>query len=118
MSRRGRRSGRWGRRSHRAENHEAVQAEAQRALNQRIPDHPLIPAGEPELIEDDLALREFVEHIREAGSFAYDTEFIGEETYYPKLCVVQLSTAARIALVDPLRGVDLEPVWRLSLIHI
>ncbi len=32
-------------------------------------------------------------HIRETGRCVYDTEFIGELSYYPQLCLIQLLTA-------------------------
>ena len=32
--------------------------------------------------------------------FAYDSEFIGEHSYHPQLCVIQVATTKRIALVD------------------
>ena len=54
-----------------------------------IPDHEDIPGGEAEWIDDDDALQEFVTHIREAARFGFDTEFIGEETYYPRTCLIQ-----------------------------
>ncbi len=63
---------------------------------------PLVPQGEPEMLTTPEALEEFLDHARAAGSFAYDTEFIGEETFLPRICLVQLSTTERIALVDPL----------------
>jgi len=58
-------------------------------------------------------LRDLLGHLREAGSFAYDSEFIGELTYHPKLCLVQVASARRVALIDPLAGIDLHPFWEL-----
>ena len=78
-----------------------------------IPEHPLICGGDPQIIETDAALAEFVDHSRSVGRFAYDTEFIGELSYHPRLCLIQLATHERLALVDPLAGVDLEPVWAM-----
>lgn len=77
------------------------------------PVHPLIPQGEPELIETAAALSAFLEHARQVGTFAFDTEFIGEATYQPRTCLIQLSTSERVALVDPLRLTDVGPVWEL-----
>lgn len=72
-----------------------------------------MPQGAPELISTPEALDEFLSHIRQVGSFAFDTEFIGEETFIPLICLVQLATATRIALVDPLAlsPKQIEPVW-------
>ena len=52
-------------------------------------------------------------HVREKGVFAYDTEFIGEESYWPKICVVQLATTERVVLVDAFALPDLTPILEL-----
>lgn len=79
----------------------------------KIVDHPAVPQGEPELIESREKVDEFMSHVRSEGSFAYDTEFIGEETFIPNICLVQLATRSRIALIDPhaLDESALAPVW-------
>jgi ribonuclease D len=61
--------------------------------------------------DDELAA--LAEHVRTEGCFAYDTEFITEQTYVPRICLVQVATPHRIAVVDPLAGLDLAPVWEL-----
>lgn len=75
---------------------------------------PLVPQGEPEMLSTPSALDEFLDHVRAAGSFAYDTEFIGEETFLPRICLVQLSTTERVGLVDPLELPDdaMRCVWK------
>ena len=52
---------------------------------------------------------------RAAGSkvIAVDTEFLREKTYYPRLCLVQVSTGDEIAAVDPILIEDLSPLARL-----
>ena len=43
-----------------------------------------------------------------------DTEFLREQTFWPKLCLVQLAGPGIEAIVDPLvPGLDLAPLWRL-----
>jgi ribonuclease D len=73
----------------------------------------MIPAGKAELVTTDGALAELLAHLRAAGSFAYDSEFIGELTYVPKLCLIQVATTERVALIDPLADLDLTPFWEL-----
>lgn len=72
-----------------------------------------IPQGAAEALDSDQSVREFVGHIRGLGSFAFDTEFIGEESFYPRICLIQLATTERIALVDPLQLSALDPIWEL-----
>jgi ribonuclease D len=104
---------RYSRAVHRNRQHESAHAEGADDMPQRIIDHPLVPSGPGELIGTDAALREFVDHLREQRSFAYDSEFIGELSYHPKLCVIQASTTQRIGLIDPIAQIDLQPFWEL-----
>ena len=60
-------------------------------------------------------LDELVAHLREAGRFAFDTEFVSEETFEPVLCLVQVATRDRLAIVDPLAVGDLSPFWDVVL---
>lgn len=41
-----------------------------------------------------------------------DTEFMRESTYFPQLCLVQISTASQIFCADPLGGYDLAELWQ------
>ena len=69
--------------------------------------------GKPVLIDKQEDLLALVERLRAAGLFAYDSEFVGELSYVPKLCLIQIGTEQEIALVDPLAGLDLMPIWEL-----
>ena len=75
----------------RRQHHHAASTAADGPLN--IPDHPLIPGGEPEWIQSQDDFLALLEHARQVGCFAYDTEFIGELSYYPKLCLIQMGSA-------------------------
>jgi ribonuclease D len=77
------------------------------------PDHPLIPPGEADIIDSAAGLSSLVTRLRASGRFAYDSEFIGELTYIPKLCLIQVATTERVSLLDPLVKLDLTPFWEL-----
>ena len=49
-----------------------------------------------------------------AEFLAVDTEFIRERTYYPQLCLIQISDGIKAAAIDPLaKNLDLSPIWKL-----
>ncbi len=68
---------------------------------------------ELETIRTPNALDALCGSLRAAGRFALDTEFVGERTYLPRLCFVQVATEEFIALVDTLAFADLRPLWDL-----
>ena len=65
------------------------------------------------MVTTDEQLNAAVDAIQEEGCFAYDTEFIGESTYIPKLCLIQLATRSTLWLVDPFQLQSLKPIWSL-----
>ncbi|MBX3355918.1 MAG: HRDC domain-containing protein [Phycisphaeraceae bacterium] len=75
--------------------------------------HPMVPGGAPEMIVTPGDLESFVAHARGHQVLAFDTEFIGEESFRPRICLVQLATPERVALVDPFEFDSLEPIWEL-----
>jgi len=50
--------------------------------------------------------------VRQEGCFAFDTEFIRERSYRPRVCLIQVATSAGVWLIAPER-VDAGPFWRL-----
>jgi ribonuclease D len=64
-------------------------------------------------VKDRDRFLEIVEAIRRARIFGWDTEFIQDRTYWPKLCLVQVSTPDLTAAVDPFEVGDLAPLWEL-----
>ncbi len=70
-----------------------------------------VPQGPAEMLRTPAAVSEFAAHINAVGTFAYDTEFIGEESFYPQICLVQVATSERVAIIDPLELPDLRPIW-------
>jgi len=77
-------------------------------------DHPLVVQGPPAMVDTPEALAELVEKLRGEPRFGFDTEFIGEESFYLRFCVVQVSTPDGLTLIDALApGMDLLPFWEL-----
>ncbi len=65
-------------------------------------------------ITDNKELHEIIDQFQSAPFLAVDTEFMRERTYYPKLCLVQISDGAIAVAIDPLaKGLDLKPLWTL-----
>jgi ribonuclease D len=58
-------------------------------------------------------LRELTSHLRAVGRFAFDTEFVSEQTFEPVLCLIQVAACDRLAVVDPVALRDVRPFWDL-----
>ncbi|MCY2932450.1 MAG: HRDC domain-containing protein [Planctomycetota bacterium] len=78
-----------------------------------LTEHPLASREAPTMVATAAGLADMVEHLRTVGSFAYDSEFIGEQSYISHLCVVQAATTQRVFVLDPLAGLDLGDFWGL-----
>lgn len=72
-----------------------------------MPDRPT------SLIDRTEDLAELCRHIGEVDEFGFDTEFVTEDTYTPVLCLVQVATPLRLAIIDPLAVPDLKEFWSL-----
>jgi ribonuclease D len=53
-------------------------------------------------VDDDRGLGELIKVLLDEPAYGLDTEFMSERTYWAKLCLVQVSWARGVALVDPL----------------
>jgi len=58
-------------------------------------------------------VEEICRECRTEGRFAFDTEFVMEDRFEAEVCLVQIATQNRVAIIDPFRDVDLAPVWGL-----
>ena len=66
------------------------------------------------VIDNRRALAALCRRLSKASYVTVDTEFMGEKSYWPKLCLVQLAAADEAACVDPLApGMELEPLFEL-----
>src|SRR5215218_230704 len=59
-----------------------------------------------EHLRDPAEIEGFARDARTEGRLALDTEFVWERTYSPVPCLLQLATAHRIGVIDPLENVD------------
>ncbi|MBX3441113.1 MAG: HRDC domain-containing protein [Planctomyces sp.] len=55
----------------------------------------------------------YCDEIRHAPLIAFDTEFVSERYFRPKLSLMQFATATSSAVVDPLAVPDLSAWWRI-----
>ncbi len=67
---------------------------------------------EPQYVDTPERLSALVESVSRSAVVVLDTEFIPEDTYEPRLCLMQVGTAEGIAIVDPLAVADLEALWK------
>ena len=52
--------------------------------------------------------------IERVDQIAFDTEFVSEDTYRPELCLIQIGTKEKVALIDALvEELDLSPFCAL-----
>jgi ribonuclease D len=66
------------------------------------------------LIADTASLTAACERLASHAFVTFDTEFMRETTYYPKLCLIQLASENEVVLVDPLAPeIDLTPFLAL-----
>ena len=50
--------------------------------------------------------------VRAAEVVGFDTEFVGESTYEPQLCLIQVASNEHIVVIDPLVDLDLSDFWQ------
>jgi ribonuclease D len=65
-------------------------------------------------VETTEDLKALVKELKAAPYIALDTEFMRDQTYWPKLCLMQVAATGIEAIVDPLaEGIDLKPFYEL-----
>ncbi|MEX2092999.1 MAG: HRDC domain-containing protein [Pirellulales bacterium] len=57
-------------------------------------------------------LASFCEELSRADRIGFDTEFVSEDTFRPELCLIQVATKDRLAVIDPYRAGKLGEFWR------
>ncbi len=66
-----------------------------------------------QLIQSSEELGQVCAHLSACHRFGLDTEFVGEESYHPHLCLIQIATPEKLLLIDPLALPSLEPLWKV-----
>ena len=67
----------------------------------------------PNILETQDSINNFVSMISSTNTIGLDTEFVRIRTYYPKLCLVQISSKLGIGCIDYLKNNDLNKLWKL-----
>jgi ribonuclease D len=75
----------------------------------KLPDLP------EHLISDPDQMAGCLEHLAKCPAIGFDTEFVGEDSYRPELCLVQVSTPEQLFVIDPFQAGPLDEFWRLLL---
>lgn len=65
------------------------------------------------IVDRPEALAQAVEHLSQASVIGFDTEFVGEQSFHPELCLIQVATADRLMLIDPQVCGPLDTFWEL-----
>ncbi|NWH09035.1 MAG: ribonuclease D [Alphaproteobacteria bacterium] len=66
------------------------------------------------IITSTAALTAVISRFAGSAFVALDTEFMRDQTYWPKLCLIQAATPDEAVIIDPLApGIDLEPFFGL-----
>lgn len=65
---------------------------------------------QPEIITDPAALADALDYAGQAEWLALDTEFVREDSYFPRLCLIQVAVGERLFLIDCIALSDLRPL--------
>jgi len=66
-----------------------------------------------QFIDNNADLSVFCGKIKDSEWLAIDTEFVREKTYYPQLCLIQVSNGEHLACIDPIALENMEPLLEL-----
>lgn len=65
------------------------------------------------IVTDPAGVRACCDDIADSPQVAFDTEFVGEDTYVPDLCLVQVATPRALYVLDPFECGPLDEMWEL-----
>ena len=58
-------------------------------------------------------LQSFCDSLADCEVIGFDTEFVSEDSYRPQLCLIQVATEDRLAIIDPVPIGDTVAFWKL-----
>lgn len=64
------------------------------------------------LVNDPAALETCCAHLAQCSRLGLDTEFVGETSYHPELCLIQVATETALYLIDPFAFESLATFWK------
>ncbi|MCS7045536.1 MAG: HRDC domain-containing protein [Gemmataceae bacterium] len=64
------------------------------------------------VVADPAALAACCAHLEQCPRLGLDTEFVGERSYHPELCLVQVATETALYLIDPFAFDSLDAFWK------
>jgi ribonuclease D len=66
------------------------------------------------IVDSTEGLKALTAELKDAPYIALDTEFMRDQTYWPKLCLMQVAAPGVEAIIDPMaEGLDLAPFYKL-----
>jgi ribonuclease D len=63
------------------------------------------------IVTEPAQLAACCQEIAASQQIGFDTEFVGEDTYRPELCLIQVATPQHLYVIDPVTAGALEPFW-------
>src|SRR4051812_29380432 len=83
-----------------------------------------MPEFEEEVITTAEQFTQCCAYLATQNLIGFDTEFVGEDTYHPRLCLVQVAAGGRLFLIAPFTVGPLDCFWallhhpdRVSVVH-
>ncbi len=64
-------------------------------------------------ITESKVLDQLCDRLSSAEFIGIDTEFVSEDTFYPELCLIQVSTRDEMAVIDTMAIEDITPFWKM-----
>ncbi len=74
---------------------------------------PKLPALPETIVANPTQLADCLDHLESTPVIGFDTEFVGEDSFRPELCLVQVATDAHLFVIDPFSCGPLDRFWSI-----